>query len=84
MFYLHFFMMTAKLEIDVRGLLSHCEELANEDGNDWRLKKYIKSLNTMIQELDEQEEYVKFLCLGLLTFATKFLYCIAVNHRKSN
>lgn len=48
--------MSSKLEIDVRGLLLHCEELANEDQKDWRLKKYIKSLDTMIQELSEQEE----------------------------
>lgn len=48
--------MSTKLELDVRGLLAHCEELAQEDDKDWRLKKYIKSLDTMIQELDEQEE----------------------------
>lgn len=48
--------MNSKLEMDVRGLLSHCEELANADNSDWRLKKYIKSLDTMIQELDEQPE----------------------------
>lgn len=48
--------MSAKLENDVRGLLSHCEELANEDVKDWRLKKYIKSLDIMIQELDEHPE----------------------------
>lgn len=48
--------MSTKLEIDVRGLLAHCEELANTDGSDWRLKKYIKSLDTMILELDEQLE----------------------------
>lgn len=48
--------MTSKLEMDVRGLLAHCEELANEDSKDWRLKKYIKSLDTMIGELDEQAE----------------------------
>lgn len=49
-------MSTTKLEIDVRGLLVHCEELAMNDENDWRLKKYIKSLDTMVQELDEQLE----------------------------
>ena len=48
--------MGTKLELDVRGLLTHCEELAQEDSKDWRLKKYIKALDTMIGELDEQEE----------------------------
>lgn len=46
--------MGSKLEMDVRGLLAHCEELA--DSKDWRLKKYIKSLDTMIDELDGQAE----------------------------
>lgn len=64
--------MSTKLEIDVRGLLAHCEELASDDDKDWRLKKYIKSLDTMIQELQDSghpseklmEEY-RNRCTGL-------------------
>lgn len=43
--------MTNKLEINVRSLIAHCEELSKEDANSWRLRKYIKSLDTMIDEL---------------------------------
>uniref|UniRef100_A0A1Q3FBW1 Vesicle transport protein USE1 n=1 Tax=Culex tarsalis TaxID=7177 RepID=A0A1Q3FBW1_CULTA len=45
--------MTSKLEINVRSLLKQCEEMT-ADQQDWRLSKYIKSLDTMIQELEEQ------------------------------
>lgn len=48
--------MTSKLEINVRSLIAQCEELASVDKQDWRLKKYIKSLDTMISELEEQFE----------------------------
>lgn len=48
--------MTSKLEINVRSLLKQCEEMATVDQQDWRLSKYIKSLDTMIQELEEQFE----------------------------
>lgn len=46
--------MTSKLEINIRSLIAQCEELASADNQDWRLKKYIKSLDTMILELEEQ------------------------------
>lgn len=46
--------MNTKLEIDIRSLIAHCEEMANEDSKDWRLKKYIKSLDTMISEFEEE------------------------------
>lgn len=48
--------MTSKLEINIRSLIAQCEELASVDNQDWRLKKYIKSLDTMISELEEQYE----------------------------
>lgn len=48
--------MTSKLEINVRSLIAQCEELASVDQQDWRLKKYIKSLDTMISELEDQFE----------------------------
>lgn len=44
--------MTSKLEINVRSLLKQCEEMV--DQQDWRLSKYIRSLDTMILELEEQ------------------------------
>ncbi|XP_058460035.1 vesicle transport protein USE1 [Malaya genurostris] len=48
--------MTSKLEINVRSLIAQCEEIATVDKLDWRLKKYIRSLDTMILELGEQYE----------------------------
>ncbi|KAJ6639286.1 Vesicle transport protein USE1 [Pseudolycoriella hygida] len=47
--------MSSKLEINIRTLLSHCEVLAKEDGKSWTLRKYIKSLDTMIKELATSE-----------------------------
>lgn len=48
--------MTTKLEINVRTLIVQCEDLAKDDVNNWMLKKYIKSLDTMIRELEEGDE----------------------------
>ncbi|XP_055609529.1 vesicle transport protein USE1 [Uranotaenia lowii] len=48
--------MSSKLEINVRSLIAQCEEMIGEDGQDWRLKKYIRSLDTMIFELEQQFE----------------------------
>lgn len=50
--------MSSKLEVNIRSLISHCEEMAKEDKQDWRLKKFIKSLDTMIIELKEDEKLV--------------------------
>lgn len=47
---------TAMLEINVRNLIAHCEELAKEEPTSWRLKKYIKSLDTMIDELQSSDQ----------------------------
>ncbi|XP_058831039.1 vesicle transport protein USE1 [Topomyia yanbarensis] len=46
--------MTSKLEINVRSLIAQCEDIVSLDKLDWRLKKYIRSLDTMILELGEQ------------------------------
>lgn len=48
--------MSSKLEINIRTLISHCEEIANANDKDWRLKKYIKSLDTMIKEFQEESD----------------------------
>uniref|UniRef100_A0A6B2EPN1 Vesicle transport protein USE1 n=1 Tax=Phlebotomus kandelakii TaxID=1109342 RepID=A0A6B2EPN1_9DIPT len=47
--------MSSKLEINIRSLIAHCEEMAKTDTTDWRLKKYIKSIDILIQELEEEE-----------------------------
>ncbi|XP_050075474.1 vesicle transport protein USE1 [Anopheles maculipalpis] len=47
--------MASKLEINIRSLIAQCEEIVAVDKQDWRLKKYIRSLDTMIEELGEQE-----------------------------
>jgi unconventional SNARE in the endoplasmic reticulum protein 1 len=43
--------MSAKLELNLRTLLSQCEELVKEEDQRWRLTRYIKSIDSMIQEL---------------------------------
>jgi len=48
--------MASKLEINIRTLISHCEDLAKEDIKNWSLKKYVKSLDTMIKELSTSED----------------------------
>lgn len=48
--------MTTKLEINVRTLIVQCEDLVKDDANNWLLKKYIKSLDTMIRELEDSDE----------------------------
>lgn len=48
--------MATKLEINVRTLIVQCEDLAKDDANSWLLKKYIKSLDTMINELQDSDE----------------------------
>jgi unconventional SNARE in the endoplasmic reticulum protein 1 len=45
--------MSSTLEINIRSLLTNCEEMASADNKDWRLKKYIKSLDVMINEFEE-------------------------------
>lgn len=48
--------MSSKLEINIRTLIVQCEELIKEDSNNWLLKKYIRSLDTMIKELENSDE----------------------------
>lgn len=50
--------MASKLEMNIRSLIVHCEEIVKEDPKNWLLKKYIKSLDTMIKELENTTEYV--------------------------
>lgn len=47
--------MSAKLELSLRGLMKHCENTAEEDNLDWRLKKYVKTLSSMLDELELYE-----------------------------
>lgn len=48
--------MATKLNVNIRTLLVNCEELAKQETNFWRLKKFIKSLDTMINELKNMDE----------------------------
>lgn len=50
--------MSSKLEINIRTLIVQCEDLVKDGSNNWLLKKYIKSLDTMIKELEDGGEYV--------------------------
>lgn len=45
--------MSAKLEINVRSLIAHCEEMVKDENQSWRLNKYIKNLDLMINELND-------------------------------
>jgi hypothetical protein len=45
--------MAAKLELNIRTLLNTCEQLAKEEEQKWRLPHYIKSLDSMILELED-------------------------------
>lgn len=56
--------MVSKLEINIRTLLTNCEELAKEESNFWSLKRYIKSLNTMIEELEETNKDISYKTLS--------------------
>ncbi|KFB44500.1 AGAP005893-PA-like protein [Anopheles sinensis] len=46
--------MTSKLEINIRTLIAQCENIVTVNKDDWRLNKYLRSLDTMIEELNEQ------------------------------
>ncbi|XP_030385977.1 vesicle transport protein USE1 [Scaptodrosophila lebanonensis] len=48
--------MATKLNVNIRTLLTNCEELAKSEDNFWRLQKFIKSLDTMIAELVAMED----------------------------
>ena len=50
--------MASKLEMNIRSLIVHCEEEVKKDANSWMVKKYIKSLDTMIKELEASSEWV--------------------------
>lgn len=58
--------MASTLEINIRSLIVQCEELAKDDTNNWLLKKYIRSLDTMINELEGGMEYVIFWLINSL------------------
>lgn len=45
--------MSAKLEINIKSLLGHCEELVKDEEQRWRLCRYIKSLDSMLKELED-------------------------------
>lgn len=45
--------MSAKLEINIKSLLTHCEGLVKDEEQRWRLNRYIKSLDVMLQELQD-------------------------------
>ncbi|XP_043649679.1 vesicle transport protein USE1 [Drosophila teissieri] len=48
--------MATKLNVNIRTLLANCEELAKSEQNFWRLQKFIKSLDTMLAELEAMDD----------------------------
>ncbi|KAH8364222.1 hypothetical protein KR084_003977 [Drosophila pseudotakahashii] len=48
--------MATKLNVNIRTLLTNCEDLAKSEQNFWRLQKFIKSLDTMLAELVEMDD----------------------------
>lgn len=55
--------MTSELEKNIRTLIVQCEYFAKDDKNDWLLKKYIRSLDTMINELEISAVYVELISI---------------------
>lgn len=45
--------MAKKLEVNIRSLITHCEELVKSEDEKWRLIRYIKSLDVMLKELED-------------------------------
>ncbi|XP_017053179.1 LOW QUALITY PROTEIN: vesicle transport protein USE1 [Drosophila ficusphila] len=48
--------MATKLNVNIRTLLTNCEDLAKNEENFWRLQKFIKSLDTMLAELEAMDD----------------------------
>lgn len=48
--------MATKLNVNIRTLLANCEDLAKSEQNFWRLQKFIKSLDTMLDELEAMDD----------------------------
>ncbi|XP_062136481.1 vesicle transport protein USE1 [Drosophila sulfurigaster albostrigata] len=48
--------MATKLNVNIRTLLTNCEDLAKSESNFWRLQKFLKSLDTMIAELAAMDD----------------------------
>ncbi|EDW17320.1 vesicle transport protein USE1 [Drosophila mojavensis] len=48
--------MATKLNVNIRTLLTNCEDLAKSEDNFWRLQKFLKSLETMVAELAAMED----------------------------
>lgn len=44
--------MSAKLELTIRGLLKKIEEAVEEDSTDWRIKKYVRTLDGLLSDLE--------------------------------
>lgn len=45
--------MSAKLEVNIKSLLGTCEELLKDEEQKWRLVRYIKSLDSMLKEIED-------------------------------
>ncbi|KAH8365713.1 hypothetical protein KR093_003647 [Drosophila rubida] len=48
--------MATKLNVNIRTLLTNCEDLAKSEDNFWRLQKFLKSLDTMLAELAAMDD----------------------------
>ncbi|XP_034133109.1 vesicle transport protein USE1 isoform X1 [Drosophila guanche] len=48
--------MATKLNVNIRTVLSNCEELAKSEENFWRLQKFIKALDIMVAELQAMDD----------------------------
>ncbi|XP_063696078.1 vesicle transport protein USE1 [Culicoides brevitarsis] len=44
--------MSAKLELTIRGLLKNIEDAVEEDSTDWRIKKYVRTLDGLLADLE--------------------------------
>ncbi|XP_022213863.2 vesicle transport protein USE1 isoform X2 [Drosophila obscura] len=48
--------MATKLNVNIRTVLSNCEELVKDEDNFWRLQKFIKAVDIMVAELQALDD----------------------------
>ncbi|KAH8395322.1 hypothetical protein KR222_009411, partial [Zaprionus bogoriensis] len=48
--------MATRLNVNIRTLLTNCEDLAKSEDNFWRLQKFLKSLGIMLAELEAMDD----------------------------
>ncbi|GLH01277.1 Vesicle transport protein USE1 [Gryllus bimaculatus] len=74
----------SRLEVNVRRLLSQCENMAKEDSQDWRLHKYISALDEMVSSLQSQPVKPNKETMSEYVRRVDFLKGLSETHKLSN